>query len=119
MFQNFKLQYTMYLQNFCGGKLLKVNFIAENWWQGVGGWGVLVYSFYFTRRVHISEVTAKALGDQFQLEPGDGGDRDDYIREHKLETYLVVVPEVSALLLLYKCIQCKQMYWIQMNTTQL
>ena len=40
-------------------------------------------------------MTAKALSGQFQLEPGDGGDRDDYIREHKIKTYLVVVPEVS------------------------
>ena len=54
----------------------------------------LIYSTFY-RRVHISEVTAKALGDQFQLEPGDGGDRDDYIRKHNIQTYLVAVPEVS------------------------
>ena len=58
------------------------------------GCGFIIIIFY-CRRVHISEVTAKALGDQFQLEPGNGGDRDDYIQKHKIKTYLVVVPEVN------------------------
>ena len=56
----------------------------------------LIYST--TRRVHISEVTAKVLNDQFQLEPGNGGDRDDYIRDHKIQTYLVAIPEVYTLM---------------------
>jgi len=51
------------------------------------------------RRVHISEKTASALGDQFQLEPGDGGERDDYLREHDIKTFLVAVPEVSVIIL--------------------
>ena len=43
------------------------------------------------------------MDDQFQLEPGNGGDRDDYIQKHGIKTYLVVVPEVNIVYVL-QCI---------------
>jgi len=49
---------------------------------------------YICRRVHISNATACILGDQFQLEDGNGQDRDDYLKEKDVKTYLVAVPEV-------------------------
>ena len=52
-------------------------------------------TIYAIRRVHISEATAKALNGQFELEPGDGEERDDYIRNSEIKTFLVAVPEVS------------------------
>ncbi|XP_065903234.1 adenylate cyclase type 6-like [Dysidea avara] len=44
-------------------------------------------------RVHISEATRKVLGDQFNLEHGNGQERDDYLKEKDVTTWLVDVPE--------------------------
>ncbi|KAK5862825.1 hypothetical protein PBY51_018183 [Eleginops maclovinus] len=45
-------------------------------------------------RVHISQSTMECLHGEFDTEPGNGGDRCDYLRERGIETYLVVVPKV-------------------------
>uniref|UniRef100_A0A3Q3KP38 adenylate cyclase n=1 Tax=Monopterus albus TaxID=43700 RepID=A0A3Q3KP38_MONAL len=42
-------------------------------------------------RVHISQSTMECLHGEFDVEPGNGGDRCDYLRERGIETYLVVV----------------------------
>uniref|UniRef100_A0A7N6F605 Adenylate cyclase type 3 n=1 Tax=Anabas testudineus TaxID=64144 RepID=A0A7N6F605_ANATE len=44
-------------------------------------------------RVHISQSTMECLHGEFAVEPGNGGDRCDYLRERGIETYLVVVPK--------------------------
>ncbi|KAI5635835.1 adenylate and guanylate cyclase catalytic domain-containing protein [Phthorimaea operculella] len=44
-------------------------------------------------RVHISAATLEYLGDAFEVEEGDGGNRDPYIREHNLVTYLIKASE--------------------------
>uniref|UniRef100_A0A3Q3EXJ8 Adenylate cyclase type 3 n=2 Tax=Labrus bergylta TaxID=56723 RepID=A0A3Q3EXJ8_9LABR len=44
-------------------------------------------------RVHISQSTMECLHGEFDIEPGDGGERCDYLRERGIETYLVVVPK--------------------------
>uniref|UniRef100_A0A8C6SGB5 adenylate cyclase n=1 Tax=Neogobius melanostomus TaxID=47308 RepID=A0A8C6SGB5_9GOBI len=44
-------------------------------------------------RVHISQSTLECLHGEFDVEPGNGGDRCDYLRERGIETYLVVVPK--------------------------
>ncbi|XP_037533265.1 adenylate cyclase type 3 [Nematolebias whitei] len=44
-------------------------------------------------RVHISQSTMECLHGEFDVEPGDGGDRCDYLRERGIETYLVIVPK--------------------------
>uniref|UniRef100_A0AAQ5ZMA4 Adenylate cyclase type 3 n=1 Tax=Amphiprion ocellaris TaxID=80972 RepID=A0AAQ5ZMA4_AMPOC len=44
-------------------------------------------------RVHISQSTMECLHGEFDVEPGNGGDRCDYLRERGIETYLVVVPK--------------------------
>ncbi|KAM4580130.1 adenylate cyclase type 3 isoform 2-T2 [Odontesthes bonariensis] len=44
-------------------------------------------------RVHISQSTMECLHDEFDVEPGSGGDRCDYLRERGIETYLVIVPK--------------------------
>ncbi|XP_028984190.1 adenylate cyclase type 3 isoform X3 [Betta splendens] len=46
-------------------------------------------------RVHISQSTMECLHGEFEVEPGNGGDRCDYLRERGIETYLVVVPKAS------------------------
>lgn len=49
------------------------------------------------RRVHISQSTLDCLKGEFDVEPGDGGSRCDYLDEKGIETYLVIAskPEVK------------------------
>ncbi|XP_055383731.1 adenylate cyclase type 2 isoform X2 [Condylostylus longicornis] len=44
-------------------------------------------------RVHITKQTLDCLGDKFEVEPGNGGSRDPYLADHKIETYLIVPPK--------------------------
>ncbi|XP_032150198.1 adenylate cyclase type 3 isoform X4 [Sapajus apella] len=48
-------------------------------------------------RVHISQSTMDCLKGEFDVEPGDGGSRCDYLDEKGIETYLVIAskPEVK------------------------
>lgn len=43
------------------------------------------------RRVHISQTTKDSLHGEFELEPGDGGERCEYLLEKGINTYLVLV----------------------------
>ncbi|KAL0849797.1 hypothetical protein ABMA28_011740 [Loxostege sticticalis] len=40
-------------------------------------------------RVHISSATLECLNGAFEVEPGDGGTRDPYLKEHDFTTYLI------------------------------
>ncbi|XP_070525346.1 adenylate cyclase type 2 isoform X2 [Cardiocondyla obscurior] len=44
-------------------------------------------------RVHITKATLLQLGDRFEVEPGDGGSRESYLAQHKIETFLIVPPK--------------------------
>ncbi|KAG7331862.1 hypothetical protein KOW79_005831 [Hemibagrus wyckioides] len=44
-------------------------------------------------RVHISQATMDCLHGEFELEPGNGGERCEYLMEKGIETYLVIVPK--------------------------
>uniref|UniRef100_A0A3Q2YYK5 Adenylate cyclase type 3 n=1 Tax=Hippocampus comes TaxID=109280 RepID=A0A3Q2YYK5_HIPCM len=44
-------------------------------------------------RVHISQSTKECLHGEFKLEPGNGGERCEYLLEKGIKTYLVLVPE--------------------------
>ncbi|XP_077593146.1 adenylate cyclase type 3 isoform X2 [Stigmatopora nigra] len=47
-------------------------------------------------RVHISHSTKESLHGEFELEPGNGGDRCEYLLDKGVATYLVVVPKRTA-----------------------
>ena len=49
--------------------------------------------YVWISRVHISQSTMECLHDEFDVEPGNGGDRCDYLKERGIETYLVIVPK--------------------------
>lgn len=40
-------------------------------------------------RVHISEATLKCLNDAYEVEPGDGGVRDNHLKMLNIKTYLI------------------------------
>ncbi|XP_012533479.1 adenylate cyclase type 2 isoform X2 [Monomorium pharaonis] len=44
-------------------------------------------------RVHITKATLLQLNDRFEVEPGDGGSRESYLAQHKIETFLIVPPK--------------------------
>ncbi|XP_043073883.1 adenylate cyclase type 3-like, partial [Puntigrus tetrazona] len=57
---------------------------------------VYIYVYIYVciyRRVHISQNTLECLHGEFDVEPGNGGDRCEYLKERGIETYLVVVPK--------------------------
>lgn len=54
----------------------------------------------FLRRVHITRATLLQLGDRFEVEPGEGGSRESYLAQHKVETFLIVPPKVTKIFLM-------------------
>ncbi|XP_056643903.1 adenylate cyclase type 6 [Diorhabda sublineata] len=43
-------------------------------------------------RVHITKETLKCLGNDYIVEAGHGGDRNSYLKDHNIDTYLIVAP---------------------------
>ncbi|CAH0556509.1 unnamed protein product [Brassicogethes aeneus] len=43
-------------------------------------------------RVHITQETLKCLGTDYVVEAGNGGERNSYLKDHNIETYLIVAP---------------------------
>ncbi|XP_041649233.1 adenylate cyclase type 2 isoform X2 [Cheilinus undulatus] len=46
-------------------------------------------------RVHITSVTLEHLNGAYKVEDGEGQDRDLYLKEHRVITYLVINPKVE------------------------
>ncbi|XP_064103629.1 adenylate cyclase type 2-like [Macrobrachium nipponense] len=44
-------------------------------------------------RVHVTRATLNQLDDRFHVEPGEGHLRDQYLADHKVETFLIVAPK--------------------------
>lgn len=49
---------------------------------------------FLDRRVHITSVTLEHLNGAYKVEDGDGQERDPYLKEHGVITYLVINPKV-------------------------
>ncbi|XP_037541325.1 adenylate cyclase type 3-like [Nematolebias whitei] len=47
-------------------------------------------------KVHVSQSTKDSLHGEFELEPGNGGERCEYLLEKGIETYLVLAPKQEA-----------------------
>lgn len=39
--------------------------------------------------MHISEATYQLLNGAYEVEPGDGQERDAYLKDHNITTYLI------------------------------
>lgn len=52
------------------------------------------FSSLSSSRVHITKTTLDYLGDKFEVEPGFGASREQYLADHKVESYLIVPPKV-------------------------
>jgi len=50
---------------------------------------LLILSFV-VRRIHITKETLRFLGGDYEVEPGHGGERNAYLRDHNIETFLIV-----------------------------
>ncbi|KAL7731856.1 hypothetical protein ACLKA6_017435 [Drosophila palustris] len=57
-------------------------------------------------RVHITKQTLDFLGDKFEVEQGEGGGRDAYLADHKIETYLIVPPKPAYMHSVPRVVEC-------------
>ncbi|XP_042876635.1 adenylate cyclase type 2-like [Penaeus japonicus] len=60
-------------------------------------------------RVHITRATLAQLDDKYQVEAGQGNLRDQYLADHKVETFLVVaskIPKLKSTSKMTKCVEC-------------
>ncbi|XP_026848993.1 adenylate cyclase type 2 [Drosophila persimilis] len=57
-------------------------------------------------RVHITKQTLDFLGDKFEVEQGEGGNRDPYLADHKIETYLIVPPRPAYTYSVPRVVEC-------------
>ena len=42
------------------------------------------------RKVHITRTTLACLNGDYEVEPGCGGERNAYLKEHSIETFLIL-----------------------------
>ena len=52
-------------------------------------------TFILCRRVHITRATLMELGGKFEVEDGNGGERDEVLAKLNVETFLIVPPKVG------------------------
>lgn len=43
-------------------------------------------------RIHITKATLEALGGEYEVELGNGGDRDYYLKQQEIDTFFIVPP---------------------------
>lgn len=51
---------------------------------------ILDFTIVSFRRVHITKETLDCLDGEYEIEPGHGCERNSYLRDHNIETYLIV-----------------------------
>lgn len=64
--------------------------------------------FPFQSRIHITKETLKYLGSDYRVEPGHGGERNGYLRDHNIDSFLIIPSDkyrdVSTIRLVYHSI---------------
>lgn len=63
---------------------------AGRWGGGAGQGGLSTFIFLIPRRIHITWATLQYLNGDYEVEPGHGGERNAYLKEHNIETFLIV-----------------------------
>lgn len=58
---------------------------------------LLYLTFRLPSRVHITEATLNHLDKAYEVEDGNGQQRDPYLKEMNIRTYLVIDPRVQQL----------------------
>lgn len=48
-----------------------------------------IYLFFFSSRVHITQGVLDVINGDYEVEDGHGEERDIYLKEHKMKTYLI------------------------------
>lgn len=53
---------------------------------------IFLFCFFFLlcRRIHITKATLQYLNGDYEVEPGFGGERNAYLKENSIETFLVL-----------------------------
>lgn len=46
--------------------------------------------YVLARRIHITKATLQYLNGDYEVEPGFGGERNAYLKENSIETFLVL-----------------------------
>ena len=46
--------------------------------------------WHYNSRIHITKETLGYLNDDYEVEPGFGHERDSYLKERNIETFLIV-----------------------------
>ncbi len=46
-----------------------------------------------SRRVHVTRTTLMELDGKFDVEPGNGGERDEVLARQKVDTFLIIPPK--------------------------
>lgn len=49
------------------------------------------------RRVHITKETLKCLDGDYEVEDGKGYERNSYLKDHQIETYLIIPGDIYRL----------------------
>lgn len=60
------------------------------WGAGAGQGGLRAFIALILRRIHITWATLQYLNGDYEVEPGHGGERNAYLKEHNIETFLIV-----------------------------
>lgn len=58
--------------------------------RGRGAAGAQLLILPIPRRIHITWATLQYLNGDYEVEPGHGGERNAYLKEHNIETFLIV-----------------------------
>lgn len=53
-------------------------------------------------RVHITKETLDCLNDHYEVEEGNGGERNSYLKDHQIQTYLIVPKDSYRTVINYK-----------------